>query len=161
MNERKCYDCSRINPPFMPHHCNWRHYPTVHTSVFCQIPISVMWYHASLFMVYYIWCWHSKHSRHRSCQLYRIAGNFRGGGGGGGLKTREYFNHVYNAKWEVRIQVTKLKSTIKFGGYWELADFSQNAMFLNLADFKFGDSVHVCILVGHGAYNNYFSEFGR
>ena len=33
---------------------------------------------------------------------------------------------------------------IKFG------DFSQNAVCLNLADFKFGDSVHVCILVGRG-----------
>ena len=32
----------------------------------------------------------------------------------------------------------------------KFVDFSQNAVLLKLADFKFGDSVHVSILVGYG-----------
>ena len=44
--------------------------------------------------------------------------------------------------------VVQSNSTYCIAG--KFGNFSQNAIFLYLADFEFGDSVHVCILVDRG-----------
>ena len=44
------------------------------------------------------------------------------------------------------------RSTVPYSGKNKFGDFSQNAMFLDLVDIKFGNSVHVYIPVDRGGF---------